>query len=88
MVDVKKIKDNVAKVTSKISSGKVAPHKHCRVCQKAIPVNSEPRVYKTVECQEQNDKDKRNEKQMRIWMFIFFGIFAFIFLTSILRQVV
>lgn len=88
MVDVKKIKENVSKVTNKISGSKVAPHKHCRICQKAIPVNSEPRVCKAVECQEQNDKDKRNEKQMRIWMFIFFGIFAFIFLTSILRQIV
>ena len=88
MVDVKKIKENVSRVTNKISGGKVDPHKHCWVCQKDNPVNSEPRVCKAVECQEQNDRDKRNEKQMRIWMFIFFGIFAFIFLTSILRQVV
>jgi len=88
MVDVKKIKENVSKVTKKISGGKVAPHKHCRICQKSISPNSDPRVCKDKECLTQNERNNRNEKQMRIWMFIFFGIFATIFLTSIFRQLI
>ena len=88
MVDVSKIKENVTKVKNKISGNKVQPHKHCRICQKSIPQNAEPRVCKSIECIEQNEKNDKNEKQMRIWMFIFFGIFAFIFLSSIIRQVV
>ena len=88
MVDVKKIKENVSKVTSKMSSGKLPNHKHCRICGISISPNADPRVCKSVECMDQHEKKTRNEKQMRIWMFIFFGIFAFIFLSSILRQIV
>ena len=88
VVDVGKIRENVSKVKNRISVNKLHPHKHCRICQKSIPENAEPRVCKNVECIAQNQKNEKNEKQMRIWMFIFFGIFAFIFLSSILRQIV
>ena len=88
MVDVKKIKENVSKVTNKISNSKLPSHKHCRICGLSISPNVDPRVCKSQECLDQHEKNTRNEKQMRIWMFIFFGIFAFIFLSSILRQIV
>tara|TARA_B100000614_G_C14485693_1_gene468575 strand:- start:363 stop:620 length:258 start_codon:yes stop_codon:yes gene_type:complete len=85
---VKKIKENVSKVTNKISSGKLPNHKHCRICGISISPSTDPRVCKDQECIDQHEKNTKNEKQMRIWMFIFFGIFAFIFLSSILRQLV
>ncbi len=88
MVDVKKIKENVSKVTNRISSNKLPTHKHCRICGTSISPSSDPRVCKAQDCIDQHEKNTRNEKQMRIWMFIFFGIFAFIFLSSILRQIV
>ena len=80
MVDVKKVREKISKVSDKVfSGGKNHPHKHCRICHKPISLNAEPRVCKSTECTSKNDRDERNQKQMRLWMFIFFGIFVFSF---------
>ena len=83
MVDASKVKENIAKMTSRargsLSSGKVQPHKHCRVCFTPIKMSSDPRVCKDQACIDKNLRDERNQKQMRIWMFVFFGLFAFSF---------
>jgi predicted nucleic acid-binding Zn ribbon protein len=87
MVDAKKVRQNIAKMTSKVSSvasGRVQPHKHCRICFTPIKLSADPRVCKEQECIDKNERDERNQKQMRIWMFIFFGIFAFGFVGPIL----
>ena len=86
MVDVKKIKDTVSKAKNKISSGKVPPHKHCRICQVAIPMNAEPRVCKDASCKEKFDKDERMQKQMKFWMFFFFALVALPFLAALFSQ--
>jgi predicted nucleic acid-binding Zn ribbon protein len=81
MVDANKVKENIAKMTNKarnsLSSGKVQPHNHCRVCFTPIKLSSEPRVCKEQACIDKNGRDERNEKQMRIWMFVFLALFAF-----------
>jgi|TARA_B100001094_G_scaffold322243_1_gene371234 predicted nucleic acid-binding Zn ribbon protein len=87
MVDAKKVRQNIAKMTNKVSSvasGRVQPHKHCRICFTPIKLSADPRVCKEQECIDKNERDERNQKQMRIWMFIFFGIFAFGFVGPIL----
>ena len=87
MVDAKKVRENIARMTNKVSSvtsGRVQPHKHCRICFTPIKLSAEPRVCKNQECVDKNERDERNQKQMRIWMFIFFGIFAFGFVGPIL----
>ncbi|MAI40073.1 MAG: DUF2116 family Zn-ribbon domain-containing protein [Candidatus Poseidoniales archaeon] len=87
MVDAKKVRENIARMTNKVSSvtsGRVQPHKHCRICFTPIKLSAEPRVCKNQECIDKNERDERNQKQMRIWMFIFFGIFAFGFVGPIL----
>ena len=87
MVDAKKVRENIARMTNKVSSvtsGRVQPHKHCRICFTPIKLSAEPRVCKNQECIDKNERDERNQKQMRIWMFIFFGIFAFGFVRPIL----
>ena len=86
MVDVKKIKDTVSKAKIKISSGKVPPHKLCRICQVAIPMNGEPRVCKDANCKEKFDKDERMQKQMKFWTFFFFALVAFPFLAALFSQ--
>jgi len=84
MVDAKKVKDKISKVSEKVFSGsKNQAHKHCRICQKPIPLNAEPRICKSSECVSKNDRDERNQKQMRLWMFIFLGLFAFSFVGPI-----
>ena len=93
MVDANKVKENIAKMTNKarnsLSSGKVQPHKHCRVCFTPIQMSSEPRVCKDQACIDRNSRDDRNQKQMRIWMFVFLGLFAFSFVGPIvLRSIV
>ena len=47
MVDVKKIKENVSKVTNKIANSKLPSHKHCRICGTSISPNADPRVCKS-----------------------------------------
>ena len=84
MVDAKKVKDKISKVSEKVfSCSKNQAHKHCRICQKPIPLSAEPRICKSSECVSKNDRDERNQKQMRLWMFIFLGLFAFSFVGPI-----
>ena len=93
MVDASKVKQNIAKMTNKarnsLSSGKIQPHKHCRVCFTPIKLSAEPRVCGDQACIDKNARDERNQKKMRIWMFVFLGLFAFSFVGPIiLRSVV
>jgi predicted nucleic acid-binding Zn ribbon protein len=82
MVDTKKVKENIQRMTSKVTSaaGKVQPHKHCRVCFRPIKLSAEPRVCSDKACVERNARDEKNQRSMRVWMFIFLGIFAFSFI--------
>ena len=85
MVDTSKIKQQVSKKKSnnqtlKSGNSRVQPHLHCRVCYEVIPSGSEPRVCSEQACIDKNTKDEKNQKQLRIWMFIFLGIFAFSFI--------
>jgi predicted nucleic acid-binding Zn ribbon protein len=86
MVDAKKVRDMAAKKATQIVgqvSGKVPPHKHCRICYETIAVNAEPRVCKNQECIDRNLRDEKNQRSVRIWMFVFFGIFALSFVLPI-----
>ncbi|RJU96469.1 MAG: DUF2116 family Zn-ribbon domain-containing protein [Candidatus Poseidoniales archaeon] len=87
MVDTKKVKENIQRMTNRVASGtsgKVQPHKHCRVCFRPIKLSAEPRVCSDQACIDRNIRDEKNERQMRIWMFVFLGIFAFSFLGPML----
>lgn len=89
MVDTKKVKENLQRMSSRVSataSGKVQPHKHCRVCFRPIKLSSEPRVCTDQACIDRNIRDEKNQKQMRIWMFVFLGIFAFSFIGPLLLR--
>ncbi|MDA9254457.1 DUF2116 family Zn-ribbon domain-containing protein [Candidatus Poseidoniaceae archaeon] len=90
MVDANKVKENLAKMGNKarssLTSGKVQPHKHCRICFTPIKLSSEPRVCKDQACIDKNGRDERNQKQMRIWMFVFLGLFAFSFIGPIVLR--
>ena len=73
MVDVKKIKKMFQKVTNKISNSKTLPQTLQRFVAFLFHQMLNPRVCKSQECLDQHEKNTRNEKQMRIWMFIFSG---------------
>ena len=83
MVDVKKIRENVSKVTNKISSSKLPSHKHCRICHQPIPVAAEPRVCKDDACIDKNAQDEKNQRTVRIAMFVFFGLFAIPYILAL-----
>jgi predicted nucleic acid-binding Zn ribbon protein len=68
------------------NSSRVQPHKHCRICQEAISTKTEPRVCKKEECITKNEKNEKSQKQVRVLMLIFFGIFALPFIASIVLQ--
>ena len=89
MVDAKKVKENIQRMTNKVTSsasGKVQPHKHCRVCFRPIKLSAEPRVSSEQACIDRNARDQKNERQMRIWMFVFLGIFAFSFVGPVVLR--
>ncbi|MCS5533011.1 MAG: DUF2116 family Zn-ribbon domain-containing protein [Candidatus Poseidoniaceae archaeon] len=65
------------------NSNRVLPHKHCKICHETISVKSDTRICKKEECINKNQKNEKVQKQMRIWMFIFFGIFSFSFIAPI-----
>ena len=86
MVDAKKVRDMAAKKANQFMgqvSGKVPPHKHCRICQEPIPVSAEPRVCKDQTCIDKNARGEKNQRSVRIWMFVFFGLFAASFILPI-----
>lgn len=91
MVDARKVKDMVSKKSSQFMSqmsGKVPAHKHCRICHEPIPVASEPRVCKKQECIDKNEKDEKNQKTVRIAMFVFFGLFAVPYILVLVSNIV
>lgn len=90
MVDARKVKEMAAKKANQFIgnvSGKVPPHKHCRICQEPIPVSAEPRVCKEQTCLEKNEKDEKNQKTVRIAMFVFFGFFAIPYILILAQRV-
>ncbi len=89
MVDAKKMKENIQRMTNKVTSagsGKIQPHKHCRVCFRPIKLSAEPRVCTDQACIDRNVRDERNQKQMRVWMFVFLGLFAFSFIGPLVLR--
>jgi len=75
--------ESASKTNRSRNSNKVLPHKHCKICQEAISAKAEPRLCKKEECITINEKNEKTQKQMRLWMFVFFGIFAFSFIAPI-----
>ncbi|HJM54651.1 MAG TPA: DUF2116 family Zn-ribbon domain-containing protein [Poseidonia sp.] len=92
MVNAKKVRDMVAKKSSQfvgsVSGNKMQPHKHCRICFQPIPLSSEPRVCKEQECINKNTQDEKNQRSVRIWMFVFFGLFAASFLVPLALRLI
>ena len=85
MVYARKVKEKLSKVSEKVFSGSNnQAQTHCRICHKPISINAEPRVCKSAEWVNKNTRDERNQKQMRLWMFIFFGLFAFSFVGPLI----
>ena len=92
MVDAKRVKDMVAKKSSQFmgsmtGTGKMPPHQPCRICHEPIPVKADPRVCKNQECIDQHEKDEKNQKTVRIAMFVFFGIFAIPYILVLVTRV-
>jgi len=90
VVDARKVKEMAAKKANQFIgnvSGKVPPHKHCRICQEPIPVAADPRVCKQQTCIDQNEKDEKNQKTVRIAMFVFFGLFATPYILALAARV-
>jgi predicted nucleic acid-binding Zn ribbon protein len=85
MVDAQKIKDKASKKSSSTyrTGGSVADHRHCRICNAVVSLKADPRVCKDEECLAKQGKNERNERLMRIMMFVFLGLFALPLLLKI-----
>lgn len=90
LVDARKVKDMAAKKANQLMgsvAGKVPPHQHCRICQQPIPVSADPRVCKETTCVEKNEQDEKNQRTVRIAMFVFFGLFAIPYVLALAARV-
>ena len=85
MVDAQKIKDKVMKKLSPSYKGgnSVPEHRHCRICNAVISLKADPRICKDEECIAKHGKNDKNERMMRIMMFVFLGLFALPLLLKI-----
>lgn len=73
-----KATSSVAKKAKKLTS--VPPHRHCRMCQAAINIKSEPPICNSEECTTEWEREERNRKQLKFWMTAFIALFAFSFI--------
>ncbi|HIF91292.1 MAG TPA: DUF2116 family Zn-ribbon domain-containing protein [Candidatus Poseidoniales archaeon] len=80
--------ESASKTNRSKNNNRVLPHKHCKICQEAISTKAEPRVCKKEECITKNVKNEKSQKQVRIWMFVFFGIFASSFLIPVILRMI
>ena len=87
MVSKEKLKQKVEKTATalkggakKMSSGKgrnksVLPHRHCRICHVPIDLKRDPPICGEKKCEENWNKNKKNEKVVRIAFFVFAAVF-------------
>ena len=73
-----KATSTVAKRAKKLTS--VPPHRHCRMCQTAINIKSEPPICNSEECTTKWEREERNRKQLKFWMTAFIALLAFSFI--------
>lgn len=87
MVDASSVKKKVKNMVNRTKGlANVQAHKHCRVCGIDISAKAEERVCKEADCIKKYEKDEKNKERMRVWMLIFFGIFAFLTILPVLAQ--
>ena len=86
MVDAKKIKDKVMKAVSQNYRGgnSIPEHRHCRICNAVVSIKADPRLCKDEECIAKHGKNDKNERRMRIMMFVFLGLFALPLLLKVM----
>jgi len=52
----------------------IESHRHCVVCWKPIPLDSDPAVCDQVSCMENNEKRESSRKRLTIMLYLFPGI--------------
>jgi len=52
----------------------IESHRHCVVCWKPIPLDSDPAVCSEVSCMENNKKRESSRKRLTIMLYLFPGI--------------
>ena len=86
MVDASAVKQKVKNMPKRSKAlAHIPSHKHCRVCGIDISAKAEERV---CNCIKKYEKDEKNKERMRVWMLIFFGIFAFLTILPVLARLV
>ncbi len=74
------------KVRKKMTS--VPPHKHCRMCQSAISMKSDPAICGAESCEAKWEKEEKSRKSLKLWMTVFIAFFAFAFAGPIIQTLV
>ncbi len=71
---------------AKRSPSDLPPHAHCRICQAPIALGREPRVCGEDACSKEFEHREASERKMRMWMLIFFAIFALGYVGPVLGR--
>ena len=86
MVDATAVKKKVKNMPKRSKAlAHIPSHKHCRVCGIDISAKAEERVCKD-EDYKNTKKREKNKERMRVWMLVFFGIFAFLTILPVLAR--
>ena len=86
MVSKEKLKKQVGKTADAMKSGvkkasgqgrnkSVPPHRHCRMCHIPIEMKRDPPICGDDNCAKEWEKNKKNERMVRIAFFVFAAIF-------------
>ncbi len=87
MVDASAVKQKVKNMPKRSKAmAHIPSHKHCRVCGIDISPKAEERVCKNEDCVTKYEKDEKNKQRMRLWMLVFFTLFAAPYLIAVLMR--
>jgi predicted nucleic acid-binding Zn ribbon protein len=86
MVSKEKLKKQVSKTADAMKTGvkkaagkgrnkSVPPHRHCRICHVPIDLKRDPPICGEENCAKDWEKNKKNERMVRIAFFVFVIIF-------------
>ena len=90
MVDAAAAKSRAkpANNAAKRAPSDLPPHAHCRICQAPIALGKDPRVCDEEACTTEFEQREASERKMRMYMLIFFGIFALGYIGPVLGRLV
>ena len=86
MVDASAVKQKVKNMPKRSKAMATSHHTSIVAYVASIFQRKQKSVCKNEDCVKKYEKDERNKERMRVWMLVFFGIFAFLTVLPVLAR--